>query len=298
MYRIALLVLMTILCGTVLAQDFKIVVNKTGREISLETLAKQLNKYDVVFFGEYHDNADVHAAQSELLKKMYGKNKRLVLSFEMFERDVQNYLDSYLKGTITEADFLANSRPWPNYETDYKPLIEFAKSKGLTCVAANVPRRLAGMAARNGKDFAAALSAEEKTFMALQINAPEGKYKDNFMLTMQDNGMHGSMMNTAMLDNIYYAQCIKDDTMAESILQYHELFPKHKIIHYNGDFHSREFLGTVERCLWRNPSLKAAVLTPQFQSTEMPSPTDMIATYFIIVPDPPVTEDSETEETP
>ena len=293
-----ILILISILIGgQMMAQDYSFSVAKTGKNITLDTLAGKLKAYDVVFFGEYHDNADVHAAQITLLEKMYESNKRLILSFEMFERDVQPLLDAYLKGEVSEADFLAGARAWSNYETDYKPLIEFAKTKGLQCIAANVPRRLAGKAARSGETFCETLSEEELSYIAKELNIPSGKYRNNFFQTMADNGMHGSADDEAFMDNLYLAQCLKDDTMAEAILKYRKQYPKYRILHFNGDFHSREFLGTVERCLWRAPKLKVAVITPHFKGSLLPENATEIATYFVLIPEPPA-EDTPQEGTP
>jgi hypothetical protein len=41
--------------------------------------------------------------------------RRLVLSLEMFERDVQPVLDEYLAGSATLADLMRDARPWPNH---------------------------------------------------------------------------------------------------------------------------------------------------------------------------------------
>lgn len=148
--RITLL-LLSLCCIPVLlaGQDFRILNSRKGKYIDVNTLAKELNKYDVVFFGEFHGNPSVHEAQRQLVSLLYEREARLILSFEMFERDTQAILDSYLSGKINEEEFLAQSRPWSNYKQDYRPLVEFAKSKGLVAVAANIPRRLAGSVVRN-----------------------------------------------------------------------------------------------------------------------------------------------------
>lgn len=287
---IFLILTLFFICGTAVAQEYRFISATTGKDIPPTKLAKQLRKYDVVFFGEYHDDASIHLAQRQLLPHMYARNKRLLVSFEMFERDVQPVLDAYLKDEITEESFLAGSRPWPNYASDYRPLLEFAKSKGLACIAANVPRYLAGKAVRNGLGFLTDLPDSEKILVALKINAPAGKYRDNFLQTIAGNMAHGDMGNPDFYQNMYYAQCIKDDTMAESLVQYLERNPRHRIVHFNGDFHSREFLGTVERVKLRNPKLKIAVISPLHQSEPFPQQANKIATYFIIVPDPPTPE--------
>ena len=97
-------------------------------------LAKRLQKYDVVFFGEFHDQSEIHQYELELLKAMYkAKGAKLALSMEMFEADNQSKLNYFLADTLSEEDFLAASRPWPNYSTDYAPLVNFAKENARHC---------------------------------------------------------------------------------------------------------------------------------------------------------------------
>jgi hypothetical protein len=55
--------------------------------------------------------------------------RRLVLSLEMFETDVQPVVDEYLAGAIRDADLLKDARAWPNYRPDYEPLVLFARDR-------------------------------------------------------------------------------------------------------------------------------------------------------------------------
>lgn len=53
----------------------------------------------------------------------------------------------------------------------------------------------------------------------------------------------------AMTERFYAAQCVKDETMAESIAQAYNDAPSNKpiIVHFNGAFHSDYKLGTAAR---------------------------------------------------
>src|SRR4030043_783076 len=102
-----------------------------------------LMDHTVIFIGEEHESRVSHNAELTILKGLAERDPNLVLALEMFERDVQDVLDAYLKGKISEKKFLKQSRPWPNYLEDYRPLIEFAKKKGMPVIAANIPRRAA-----------------------------------------------------------------------------------------------------------------------------------------------------------
>ena len=92
-----------------------------------EALATQAARADVVFLGERHDDPGTHRMELALLQSIARRRSNVVLALEMFERDVQPILDQYLAGTVPEDVFLKASRPWPAYQTDYRPLIEFAK---------------------------------------------------------------------------------------------------------------------------------------------------------------------------
>lgn len=282
-----ILVVLILLILPVFSQKYKIIDTKMNKEIELKEMAEKLSDYDVIFFGEFHDNKILHYLEIELLKMFYRNNKNLIISLEMFERDVQQVLNKYLSNKISEADFLTESRAWPNYETDYKPLIEFAKENDLTVVAANIPRRYASMISKQGMNALDSLSVEEKKFVAGKHKVYDDEYKVRFIRTMQSNMKHSSKMPSGMMmnfDQIYAAQCIKDDTMAESILQYQRIPPRRKVIHYNGDFHSRKHLGTAQKIQILEPILKVAVIAPLMCENEFTwKDEDLLEGEFLIL---------------
>jgi len=265
MKKIIIMVSLILLMLPISAQEYKIINTKTNKETELKEMAERLGDYDVIFFGEFHGNKILHSLELELLKMLNANNKNMIISLEMFERDVQPILDEYLSNEISEEKFLKNSRPWPNYETDYKPIIEFAKENTLPVVSANIPRRYANMISKQGLNALDSLSVEEKEFITKKHIIFADEYKTLFMQTMRSNMEHSSKMPKGMmmnLDLIYAAQCIKDDTMAESILKFHRIPPRRKVIHFNGDFHSRKHLGTAQKIQVLEPMLKVAVITP------------------------------------
>ena len=105
-----------------------------------ESMLADLSYADVVFVGEQHDDPNTHRLELAVLDGLARRRGNIILSLEMFERDVQAVLDDYLADRMTEEAFLKASRPWPRYQTDYRPLVEFAKRRGWSVVAANVPR--------------------------------------------------------------------------------------------------------------------------------------------------------------
>ncbi|OQX70611.1 MAG: hypothetical protein B6D62_04175 [Candidatus Cloacimonas sp. 4484_275] len=245
--------------------EYLIFDSETGSRLTLDELSEKLQNYDVIFFGELHDDVLIHKLEAEILPFLYEKNNNLLISLEMFERDVQPFLDRYLMGEISEKEFLANSRPWPNYKTDYRPIIEFAKEHNLPVLAANIPRRYAAMLNKQGYEKLKKLPESERKYFAEKLVVLDDEYKKRFFETMKSNmGIKGELPETKknMLQNFYAAQCIKDDTMAESINEYLKNHSQTKVIHFNGDFHSNSHLGTAQKLALLNPSLKIGVIAP------------------------------------
>lgn len=249
-------------------RKYAIYETKTGKQITIDELAKLTSPSDVVFFGEFHDDSIVHKLQEEYLKAFYQLNKNTAVSFEMFERDVQPWVDRYMKDEIREEEFLKNSRPWPDYYKFYKPLLEMAKSEEQPVIAANIPRKYAALYADAGWTGIKNLSQEEKAFVAKSIDVKPGKYMDNFFKTMGGDNIDKLPLNRQNTLYLYYgAQLIKDATMAESLINFLNEHKDKKIVHFNGDFHSNSYLGTVEQFTNMDRSYRVSVISPMYVET-------------------------------
>ncbi len=231
----------------------------TSKKVSVDRIVEIAKDYDIIVFGERHDSKDCHRTEFELLKALSQKYK-LIFSLEMFERDVQPILDNYLAGKISEDEFLQNSRPWSNYQDDYRPLIEYCKENKIHVVAANVPRYIASKVAKGGLSAIKELSTREREFMADTVFYDEPEYRARFYETMEHVHMPG--FSSKMKENYYRAQCIKDATMAESIVKAIKSMPGYKVFHINGSFHSDYHKGVVWQLLKMEPGLKVLVISP------------------------------------
>jgi uncharacterized iron-regulated protein len=228
------------------------------RMVPFDKLIAKAARADVVFFGEQHDDAETHFAEFALLEGIGRVRSNVVLSLEMFERDVQAVLDDYLAGRTSEADFLAKSRPWPQYATDYRQLVLLARARGWPVVASNVPRAIASAVSRKGLAALDTLPAASRAHVARDIACPHDDYYARFAEEMKThgNGGPGSAPDTAAArvttDRFYEAQCIKDETMGESIAQALARAGAGAIVvHFDGAFHSDFGLGTAARAVRR-----------------------------------------------
>jgi hypothetical protein len=121
---------------------------------SIDEIVQTLYNADILLLGECHDDTEAHRVELDLLKRCYsawGEKRQLILSLEMFERDVQPILDEFMSGAISERDLLHDCRPWLNYSDDYRPLLHFAKDRGIPAIAANAPRRYVSLVGNAGR---------------------------------------------------------------------------------------------------------------------------------------------------
>ena len=233
--------------------------DKKGKAVKYEKMVKQLETADIILFGEYHDNPISHWLQLELSKDLFAtKGNNLILGAEMFESDNQLILDEYITGVIFENRFEAEARLWPNYKTDYKPLIDFAWDEDLKFVASNVPRRYASMVNAKGFEGLEQLSDEAKKLippLPIAYDSTLNCYYD--LLDFDGDGE----VNV----NFPKAQALKDATMSYFILKN---WTKGKLLlHFNGAFHSDNFEGIYWYLKHKNPGLNIVTITTVSQNT-------------------------------
>ena len=237
----------------------KFTVMKNSKSITYQQFIKELSHCDVVFIGEKHDDSIAHYVEMKLTTDLYKTNgNNLTIAMEMFERDVQKILDNYLNKRIDEIEFLSNSRPWNNYKTDYRAIIEFTKEKGLDVIAANVPRRIANTVAMKGIESIDSLR-KDNNFVAEKIDTLQPEYHKRFANTMKMIGKMGKM-SVMNVNNFFYAQCIKDNTMAESIYNYRKNHKQNLVLMMNGNFHSDFGLGIPYRLKILDSNVDIAII--------------------------------------
>ncbi|HLO90996.1 MAG TPA: ChaN family lipoprotein, partial [Lentimicrobium sp.] len=139
------------------------IFDKDGDEANFRKLADKAMDADVVLFGELHNNPISHWLELEVAREMHSRiGNKLVMGAEMFEADNALIVNEYLQGKVKDKNFEAEARLWPNYKTDYKPLIQFARDSSLRFVATNIPRRYASLVNKEGFEALEKLDPEAK----------------------------------------------------------------------------------------------------------------------------------------
>jgi len=261
--------------------NVRLVDGATGQDVPVHVVVDELRRRDVVVLGEEHDNTPGHRYCAELIWALHRARPDLAISMEQFERDVQGVVDDYLRGRISEAEFLKHSRPWKNYDPDYKPQIELAKQYKLDVIAGNLPRPVASRYVSSENPMA--------PFKPGSTSAPNDSY---FVLFKESMKSHPAMTGGPSVEGMYRAQCAKDDAMAESISDYLASRPHRKpmVIHRCGNFHCEYGLGTVSRLLQRSPLLQVGVVSmASMPDVNKPDLTKHLkkAHYLLLVPQMP-----------
>ncbi len=245
-------------------EQFRVFDSK-GNPATIEQIIQAAGESEAVFLGELHDDAVGHAVQMEIFQRVVtnsAEKRSVALSLEMFERDVQVVVDEYLGGLISETHFMSSSRPWGNYKTDYRPLVELAKTNKLPVIAANAPRRYINMVSRGGRASLWSLTKSARNWIA---PLPYGEASDAY--SKKFKALMGPSAEARMgIDNILASQTLWDATMAHSVAKFLKKNKNPLVIHLNGSFHTEGGLGTVEHLLKYRSKTKAMVVSIRYEN--------------------------------
>ncbi len=263
--------LFTLICinsfSQITEKNYKIFSTKANQEIKLDDIANDMANYDVLFFGEEHNDSVTHYLEHKLFELLFQKfSVNTTLSLEMFDRDVQTTMNEYLKGDIRERNFLKDTRVWNNYR-DYKPMVEFAKKNNLDIVCANAAGRYTNLVGRKGQEALMALTEESKeNFAPLPYDTASGKYYEKLIaLTSHSSSTDTSKKAMPVMAmgafNLILSQSLWDATMAYSIVEYWKKHKQNKIMHVNGRFHSDEGFAVVTQLKKYKSKIKSLIIS-------------------------------------
>lgn len=228
--------------------------NAAGKKLSHKQFLRTVADADVVLFGEEHNNPIAHWLQLVVAGDLASRGP-LVMGAEMIEADDQAALDRYLRKEIDQEAFDTLARLWTNHHTDYAPLVDLARERGLPFIACNVPRRYARAVSRGGFDALDTVPDGERRWMPpLPIDFDPTLPGYVRMLDML--GDHGT-------PDVVKAQALKDATMAHFIAMH--AGKGVRFLHFNGSYHSDFHEGIGWYLQRARPELKVvtiATVTP------------------------------------
>jgi uncharacterized iron-regulated protein len=280
---VKLIIIVFLICLTFLtAQDAPIaysIFDKEGKEVDYDDMIESLLEAEFVLLGENHNDAMIHWLHFRMIQDMYTTgDSSMTIGVEFFERDDQLAIDEYFADFYTEKKFLQEAQFWSNYETDYRPVLEFAKNNKINYIGTNIPRRYASIIHKKGLSFLDSLSDEAKKMIApipFPIDTTIKSYKDIYSM-MKSHGGTWDMV---------YAQMSKDATMAWFSLEHYN--PSKLFVHIQGAGHSDDYNGISWYLRNYRPEsiIKTVSISPQKNMEELNESELNKADFIIVVPE-------------
>jgi uncharacterized iron-regulated protein len=166
------------------------------------------------------------------------------IAMEFFERPQQPTLDRYHRGELDERAFLKEV-DWGYDYHFYRPLIRMAKQNGGAVLAINAPRDVVKKVAREGLE---SLDESEKKKIAQEIDLSNEAHR-NYVQEAYERHTHGDLKK---FEYFYEAQCVWEDTMAESLAEYLRENGR-MLVAFTGNGHIINKFGVPDRTIERVP---------------------------------------------
>lgn len=249
------------------------IVVETEKTATLQELVAKLRKERLVYVGETHTAFGDHLLQLEVLRGMAEKPQGLALGVEWFQKRFQPVLDDYLTGRIDEAEMLRLTEYYDRWRFDYRlyrPIIRFAKEKGIPIIALNASRELTSAISRMGiNDLPAELRQELPDSYDVSDKVYEEALRETF--AQHPVGEDGDFQR------FLEVQLTWDESMAQRVADYLKADPVGRMLVLAGRGHIDGRNGIPNR-VTRRTGLQGAVIT-----TFVPSSRDFRAADYVVL---------------
>ena len=187
----------------------------TGEKVQFSSLNNYFSCASILYVGEAHANRASHQVQLQVLKYCYEKfGNNIAIGMEMFTRQYQPFLDQWIAGETDEKKFLEDThwyKEWGYEYNLYKPILDFAREKGIPVLALNAPKDVVKMVSKKGLID---LSDEEKKLL------PEVDTSDFFHRVYIEKIIKGHIDRSADIERYNNVQSLWEEYMAQTIVNY------------------------------------------------------------------------------
>ncbi len=244
----------------------------SGKSIELDAFFAALRTKAVVYVGERHDQPSDHGVQFAILRQLHRDEPSLAIGMEMFQVPFQEPLDKWSAGQIDETVLRRETeydKRWGFDFSMYRPILEYARNRGIEVVALSAPKELAYAVAKDGVGGLPPELASSLPELDLHNEEHRALFDSAF-----DAGEHSVGDG---IDRYYEAQVVWDETMGSRVA---ETLAKPagpaKMVVFAGRVHVQRGLGVPDRAAKRGAAPYAVVLpvTPKELKAELKLPPD------------------------
>lgn len=206
--------------------------------ISFEKIIDNMMTSRVIYVGESHTRYEDHVLQLRVIRELYDRDPKIAIGMEMFNRTTQKVLNKYLKGGLSEREFLKKSHYYKMWGYDYRlyrDIINFAKKHDIPIIALNTEKEIVGKVYKEGG--LAALSKEEIKSLPPERDLSVPGYRERIasVYNLHDTPEKD---NGDKLNDFLQAQTIWDETMAESVAKYLKKKSDYRMVVIAGQGHT------------------------------------------------------------
>jgi uncharacterized iron-regulated protein len=221
-----------------------IISAKTDKVVTFDQMMADLNHHQIIFVGENHTNPAHHAIQKKIIEAVFKNTPSMRVGMEMFDRSYQQVLDLWSAGVLDEETFLRKTQWYANWQFDfalYRDILDFIKQNKIKIVALNIPTYIPGRILVGGIDN---LLATDKQYLPKEIDTSNTDYRNYVEQVFKQHHFRSNVK----FNDFYMAQCVWDETMAESIAAN---LGENKIVALAGNGHIRYKYGIPDRTFRR-----------------------------------------------
>ncbi len=193
---------------------------RTGKVVGATEIADAAESVPFVLLGEQHATVLHQQMEATLIQALVAAGRKVTVGLEMYTRPKQDVLDLWSAGSLSEPDFLDKSdwkTQWGFSYDFYRPVFETVRENHLPLVALNVPRDWVHTVGKSGFD---ALPTSAKLQLPPSLFLGNTNHRKVFDALMGGHSMAGPSM-----DQMYAAQVLWDEGMADTALKYKALKP-------------------------------------------------------------------------
>ncbi|MBE0606978.1 MAG: ChaN family lipoprotein [Deltaproteobacteria bacterium] len=238
----------------------------TGLRLSVDEMIEMLSGVRLVCVGETHDNLNDQRVELTVVRELHRRFPgKVAVGMEMFREPQQAVLDQWVKGELTELEFLKASKWYETWGFDfgaYRDLLLFARENRIDVIALNPPKELQDAVRRTGLD-----SVPED----LRRELPEIGETDPWqraVLRGVFGGHAGHGGGEASFDAFLRVQLLWEETMARKVVDYLKS-PRgegKRMVTITGGWHVQYGFGLPKKVI-RRMQMPYAILLPEEIST-------------------------------
>ena len=240
----------------------------TGLAITENGMMEMLSGARLVCVGETHDNLSDQRVELAVVRGLHRRFPgKVAVGMEMFREPQQAVLDRWVKGELTELEFLKASKWYETWGFDfgaYRDLLLFAKENRIDVIALNPSKELQDTVRRTGLDNV----PEELRRKLPEIGEIDPWQRAVLRGVFGGHGSHGG--GDESFDSFLRVQLLWEETMAQKVVDYLKS-PRgegKRMVTITGGWHVKYGFGLPKKVVRRLPMAYAILLPVEISTPE------------------------------